>query len=139
MIKPKEITGFRIEKKTQFEMAEEEQKKAQIIAQRNFLIEKKELDLMPHRFLIEFSCKHPECRGHKISILDWEFAQLYRRVSRSDGWKAKMGEKLDQICCDKNDVCFFMGNMSSRPRTFCILGIFYPPKAVGKQLSFYRK
>jgi hypothetical protein len=92
-------------------------------------VDKKDLELIPYRFLISFKCNDPKCVvGHEISILDWEFGELYRKVSREVAWKEKMRQKVEQICSRENDVYFFMGNMASRKQTFCILGIFYPPK-----------
>ena len=137
IIKPREIRGFHIEKKTGPEIAEEEQKKKRILSQPDFFVEKKDLELIPYRFLISFTCNDTKCTTeHKISILDWEFGQLYRKVSGSDNWKEKMCQKVEEICSPKKDVYFFMGNMASRRQTFCILGIFYPPQV--KQLSLFK-
>lgn len=138
IIKPKEIAKFHIEKKTESEIAEEEKKKKRILSQKSFLVDKKDLELIPYRFLISFNCEDPKCTGHKISILDWEFGQLYRTVSREDAWKEKMRLKVEQICSQEKDVYFFMGNMASRRQTFCILGIFYPPKVVAKQPRLFK-
>ena len=136
IIKPREIRKFHVEKKTESELAEEEQKKKRILSQKSFLVDKKDLELIPYRFLISFNCNDPKCAGHKISILDWEFGELYRKVSTSVDWKEKMRQKFDQICSGKKDVYFFMGNMASRRQTFCILGIFYPSKV--KQPSLFK-
>ncbi len=137
IIKPREITGFKIQKKTETELAEEGQRKHAIMAQLSFVVEKKELELMPYRFLISFACDHPSCNGHNISVLDWEFGQLYRNVVKSANWEEKIQRKMAQICSKEKDVYFFMGNMASRRNTFCILGIFYPPKVMGKQLNLF--
>jgi hypothetical protein len=136
IIKPREIEKLHIEKKTESELSEEEQKKKRILSQKSLLVDKKDLELIPYRFLISFNCKDPKCTGHKISILDWEFGQLYRRVSREGAWKEKMRQKVEQIFSWENDVYFFMGNMASRRQTFCIQGIFYPPKV--KQPSLFK-
>jgi hypothetical protein len=136
IIKPSEIRQFHVEKKTKSELAEENKKKKQIVSQPSFLVDKKDLELIPYRFLISFNCNDHKCTGHKISILDWEFAELSRKVSTSVDWKEKMRQKFDQICSRQNDVYFFMGNMASRPQTFCILGIFYPPKV--RQPSLFK-
>ena len=137
IIKPREIGRFHVEKKTEIEIAEQEKKKKQILSQPSFLVDKKDLDLIPYRFMISFKCNDHNCTTwHNISILDWEFGALYRRVSRSVDWKEKMCQKFEQICSQKKDVYFFMGNMASRRKTFCILGIFYPPKV--KQPSLFK-
>ena len=137
IIKPREITGFKIQKKTETELAEEGQRKHAIMAQLSFVVEKKELELMPYRFLISFACDHPSCNGHNISVLDWEFGQLYRNVVKSANWEEKIQRKMAQICSKEKDVYFFIGNMASRRNTFCIFGIFYPPKVIGKRLNLF--
>jgi hypothetical protein len=128
IIKPREIRKFDIQQKTESEIVDEKQKKERILSQLSLFGNKKDLDLVPYRFMIFFNCNDPKCTGHRISILDWEFGALYRRVSRSVDWKEKMRQKIEQICSGEKDVYFFMGNMASRRQTFCILGIFYPPK-----------
>ncbi|MHB8111826.1 MAG: hypothetical protein ACYDHW_17525 [Syntrophorhabdaceae bacterium] len=136
IIKPMKIRGFEVQQKTESEIAEEKKKKKQILSQKSFLMDKKDLELIPYRFYISFNCDDPKCAGHKISILDWEFGELYRKVSRSDAWKEKMRQKVEQICSLEKDVYFFMGNMASRRQTFCILGIFYPPKVAEQPYLF---
>lgn len=136
IIKPREFRGFHVEPKTESEIKEGDKKKKQILSQKSFLMDKKDLELFPCRFLISFNCNNPKCTGHKISILDWEFGALYRRVSGSVAWEQKMRQKVEQICSPEKDVYFFMGNMASRRQTFCILGIFYPPKV--KQPSLFK-
>jgi hypothetical protein len=135
IIKPREVRDFGVQKKTRSEIAGEEKKKKQIVGQPSLWVDKKELELIPYRFLVSFNCNDRKCAGHEISILDWEFGELYRKVSRLVDWKEKMRQKFDQICSGKKDVYFFMGNMASRRKTFCILGIFYPPKV--KQPSLF--
>jgi hypothetical protein len=138
IIKPREIRKFDLQQKTESEIAEEKQKKERILSQLSLFGDKKDLDLIPYRFLISFNCNDPKCAGHKISILDWEFGELYRKVSRSVAWKERMRQKVEQICSREKDVYFFMGNMASRRQTFCILGIFYPPKVVAEQPYLFK-
>ncbi len=104
IIKPREIRGFHVQQKTESELVEENQKKKQIVSQLSFWVDKKDLEIIPYRFLISFNCNDPNCAGHKISILDWEFGELYRRVSRSVAWKEKMRQKAEQICSGEKDV-----------------------------------
>lgn len=137
IIKPKRIIGFQVQSKTQSEISEVTQKKVQILAQRSFVVEKKDLELIPYRFLISFVCDYRQCKEHQISILDWEFGQLYRNVVGADGWQEKIKTKVEGICSKSNDVYFFLGNLAKRRNTFCILGIFYPPKAPAQQLRLF--
>ncbi|HEA68923.1 MAG TPA: hypothetical protein ENI07_19235 [Desulfobacterales bacterium] len=61
-------------------------KKNSVVKQLDFFGEKKDLYILPIKIMIEFCCDDPKCSGHKMSILDWEFGQLYRKVSNSDNW-----------------------------------------------------
>lgn len=138
LIKPRNIHDFHIETKTKAEIKEEEEKKKNILAQRSFLIVKKELDLIPYRFLLSFKCQSNDCAGHNISILDWEVGQLYRNlINKGMDWKQKIESKVYQICEAQRDLYLFMGNMAARRKTFCILGFYYPPKISGLQLNMY--
>ena len=82
--------------------------------------------------MIEFLCNDPDCTGHKMSILDWGFAQLYRKVIKSVDWQNKIKPKiLDQIFSENHDTQIMLGNMVSHPQTFSVLGFFWPPKKQG--------
>ncbi|PIP42304.1 MAG: hypothetical protein COX19_01500 [Desulfobacterales bacterium CG23_combo_of_CG06-09_8_20_14_all_51_8] len=64
-----------------------------------------------------------------MGILDWEFGQLYRNVRGSVDWKQKITDRvMVDICCPKREPYLILGNIAKWQNTFCILGIFYPPK-----------
>jgi len=63
-----------------------------------------------------------------MSILDWEFAQLYRNVKNNSDWENKIEMKVNEICSPQKDTYLILGNMAKRQHIFCILGFFYPPK-----------
>jgi len=128
IIKPKEILKFKIEDKSESEIKAANAKKENIIRQHDMFEDRRDLDIIPYRFMLHFNCNNSECRGHKISILDWEFGQLYRNVNRSKNWKEKIEDKVADICGDDKETYLIMGNMAGRRHTFCILGFFYPPK-----------
>jgi hypothetical protein len=128
IIKPKEIRGFHIEKKDQSEINEANLKKDSVINQLDMLEDRKNLEIIPVRFVLNFICEDEKCRGHKLSILDWEFAQLYRKVKNSVGWEKKIEEKIMTICSDQRETFLILGNMARWQNIFCIIGFFYPPK-----------
>jgi hypothetical protein len=41
--------------------------------------EMKQLDFIKARFQITWDCGAPECRGHKMQVLDWEVCELQRK------------------------------------------------------------
>jgi hypothetical protein len=78
-----------------------------------------------------YHCGRPGCAGHRQGIIDWEWVALQRRLhgmndqALRDALQAKF---LGEICSDKNDVVFFVGNQAKRQHVFMVLGIFYPPR-----------
>ncbi|MBN1353634.1 MAG: hypothetical protein JW994_03065 [Candidatus Omnitrophica bacterium] len=95
---------------------------------------KKAIEAIPFEFRYQFFCENePDCPGHNLLIIDWEIGQSYR------DWRHKYKPEehllnmirkrwLELICAPKNDVYFFVGNMHRFPKTFMVLGVFYPPK-----------
>jgi len=136
IIKPKDIVHFTINQKTKEEIKEAESKKYQIMQQQELLREKKDLEIIPVRFTLHFICNDTNCtKPHKISILDWEFAELYRKECGRLGWEAKIKQKIDQLCAKDRDTHLFMGNMRGHPQTFCILGFFWPKREPEKVIQ----
>lgn len=99
------------------------------------LFDKKHIPLekIPYKFYYRYRCSEKGCKGHEQSIIDWEIMQLYRRLKRSgrsaagiiDGIKKKwMGE----LCGSDKDILFFVGNGYQTPKSFMVLGVFYPKK-----------
>jgi hypothetical protein len=135
LIKPREVVDFHIVSKSSSEMEEASLKKDAIMKQLGMFEDNKELDLLPVKFVLHFNCDDNRCNGHKISILDWEIAQLYRKLIRSQDWKIKLKEKvLNEICAESRETYFFMGNMAQHQHIFCVLGFFYPPKVRQRRL-----
>jgi hypothetical protein len=98
---------------------------------------KKNLEILPVKFQIQFFCDDSCCNGHDISILDWGLSELYRKIRTQQNWKDKIRHKvLKEICGGNRDIHLLMGNMVSRRQTFCIIGFFSPPKQSQLTLSF---
>jgi len=134
IIRPKEIIGFSIENKSQVDIRDAELKKNGIIKQLDMFESRKDLEIIPIRFILKFICEDSKCRGHNLGILDWEISQLYRKIKNFDNWKIKLEDKVMQICSEKNEVFLILGNMARWQHIFCILGFFYPPKIRQKYL-----
>ncbi|MBW1814398.1 MAG: hypothetical protein JRJ39_12215 [Deltaproteobacteria bacterium] len=128
IVKPKEILDFSIEEKSEEDIKEGEIKKKSIISQRGLFEQPKDLELLPVRLVLKFKCDDLSCRSHSMSILDWEFGQLYRKVKESTDWKQKITDKVMSICGPEREPYFILGNIARWQHTFCILGFFYPPK-----------
>jgi hypothetical protein len=90
------------------------------------------IETIPFNFYYHFYCHNSsECRGHKLSIIDWEIGEAYRN------WRYKYGTEeellpqikkkwLDGMCSERHDTYFFVGNMHRFRDIFMVLGVFYP-------------
>lgn len=135
LVKLKKLTRFQIESKPKTDIEQALRKKKTIMNQLDMFEDKKDLEILSYRFVLHFRCESSECNGHVMSILDWEFAQLYRKVKNSKDWKTKIEKKIKNICGPKKDTYLILGNMAKRQHIFCILGFFYPPK--NRQLRLF--
>jgi len=135
LVKPKEILECKIKMKSASEIKQANAKKNSIVKQLDMFEQKKDLEILPVRFMLKFVCDDPNCKGHDMSILDWEIGQLYRNVKNDSGWEGKIIDKINSICDSKNDTYLILGNMAGHQHVFSILGFFYPQKE--KQRSLF--
>ena len=138
IVKPKSVNEVIVRERDKKEVAAAIARKDSVVKQLDLFEEKKDLYILPVRIMIEFNCDDPDCSGHKMSVLDWEFGQLYRRVINSDNWREKIEAKiLTEICGETRDTHIILGNMAGHPQTFCVLGFFWPPKRQGRQMPLF--
>jgi hypothetical protein len=84
------------------------------------------------RFKIRFRCDDPACgAGHEFSVLDWEIDALYFRLRSRRGSPEQARDEvlrwLEKLLDPgKKDTHFFLGNISSHPQNFTIVGLWYP-------------
>ncbi|MCO8273940.1 hypothetical protein M1L60_25405 [Actinoplanes sp. TRM 88003] len=82
-----------------------------------------------------YRCADRRCRGHRQSLLDWEFVALQRRLGgltdaeAADQLRTKF---LDQLCGADRDVAFYVGNQAARPQAFSIGGVYAPRRPTGR-------
>jgi hypothetical protein len=114
---------------------ENEAKREACYAQLHFFDKKKNvIEQIPFDFYYRFNChEQPDCPGHSLPIIDWEIGQAYRnwryRYKSQEQLLQMIRQKwLDDICSDKKDVYFFVGNMNCFRDQFMVLGVFYPKK-----------
>lgn len=138
MVKPKSVKRVIFQRRNEKEVQDAINKKNGVINQLDMFEEKKDLYILPIRIMIEFYCDDPSCSGHNMTILDWEFAQLYRKLANRADWQEKIESKIiGGIFGEKRDTYVILGNMANHPQTFCILGFFWPPKVHSRQLSLF--
>jgi len=97
---------------------------------------KEELEKIPFDFSYEFACNDPACRGHEMLCTDWEMAQAYRawRQKYGDKWESKFRERFERDMIEKYDTHFYVGTIHQHPKSWIIVGLFYPPKGTTKGL-----
>jgi hypothetical protein len=89
------------------------------------------LEKIPFDFKYRYTCDDPKCSGHVQSIVDWEIHQSYRkwRKEYGDKWEEKLRQRYEYEMQHKNDTHFIVGTMREHPKSWIIIGLFYPPLA----------
>lgn len=91
------------------------------------------LEYIPYKFSYRFFCNDGRCKGHKLSVIDWEMLQSYRRWRDEYGsvWQEKFRQKYEGDLVGR-DLQFFVGTMRQYPKSWIIIGLYYPPKRKSK-------
>ncbi len=82
-----------------------------------------------------YRCADNRCRGHRQSLLDWEFVALQRRLGALTDAEAagQLRTKFfDQLCATDRDVAFYVGNQAARPQAFSIGGVYAPRRPTSR-------
>ncbi len=91
-----------------------------------------------YRFKVHFRCNDERCdNDHIFSVLDWETDALYfnlrQQENSPDTAASKVVDKIrDQVCAPDKDLYFFLGNISTHPQVFTIVGFWWPKKQPDK-------
>lgn len=89
---------------------------------------KQPAEVIPWRFQYRYYCLEEGCNGHTQTIVDWEIATLWRNVRHSPDWREKIRAKfVDDLWASNRDSRLFVGNQAQHPRSFLVLGVFWPP------------
>ena len=122
IFKPRKVTKLTIKGKNENDIKTAIAKKDSIVNQLDMFEEKKDLYILPDRIVLHFFCDDKKCAGHKLSILDWEFGQLMRKLKRKPNWQSALKNKIMNEIFDKDrDTYIMVGNMVSRQHIFSIL------------------
>lgn len=128
LIKPENVT-FEWAKKS---LSNQEARKACYAQLSLFNKRKVPIEEIPLDFYYKFKCANvAECPSHKLSIIDWELRQSYRKWRTQYPNEKILLEKIEQQWLnisntEKKDVYFYVGNTKRWRRTFMVLGVFYP-------------
>lgn len=87
---------------------------------------------VPFKFHYCFECDDPRCKGnHRMMIEDWEVGALFwkmvdKGVSHEEASRKVREKFLDEICGPKKDTHFYVGTILAHPKTWVVIGLFYP-------------
>lgn len=128
--KPRSITGFEIVAEESPNWSEAE---LNILQQTHMFADRpiETLEKIPYKFYYRFTCDQPGCHGHRLSCIDWEMGEAWRKWQTKYGpeWEAKFREKFDREMSAENDTHFFVGTTKAHPATWMIVGLFYPRRS----------
>jgi len=86
--------------------------------------------LRPPKFQVSYrwNCAHESCPGHVHSSCDWEVGAAALNFSKKyPDVTVPLIEKFGSaMLAPEKDTYFFVGNQHQRPKTFMVLGAFYP-------------
>lgn len=109
--------------------------KKSVLGQGDLFVKKKDLEKIPYNFKYEFtSLVDGKEKTHKLSIIDWEIPELYRKCrdaakgtqeQKEQEAIQKVLEKLEKFK-NEHDLYFMVGNQQAHPKSFMIIGLFYP-------------
>ncbi|MEU2775544.1 hypothetical protein ABZ646_22040 [Streptomyces sp. NPDC007162] len=130
VFRPAEFTGFRFAPAEPWPAS-----KAALADQLDLLAQDlRQLEWVPLEFRYSFRCADQGCGGHDMGLRDWEAGESYRKFLRQYG-KDDVEEGLrerwfDRMVSPEKAVHCFVGNVAARPKTFLLLGLFYPRRDV---------
>lgn len=133
LIRPKKVTGFRITRHPGWTTAQKA-KIDEYVNQFELFGNEDRTPLQAPRFsgTYLYECAESDCPGHKQGFLDWEFVafQLLRLRSMNDKAAQQHIQQrfFHEMCSPDRDVAFYVGNLAAHPRTFGVLGVYYPPR-----------
>lgn len=128
VFRPKDVSGFTVEKEPIEDWTQKQRNSlGQMLMFGNG--DKATLEKIPYSFTYHYRCQG-HCNGHHQKIIDWEIGEAYRK------WGYTEAERLDRIrdrwlnvlFGKDRDAALYVGNMFQHPRSFVVLGVFWPPR-----------
>ncbi|MEV0301344.1 hypothetical protein [Streptomyces prasinus] len=135
VFRPAEFTGFRFEPAERWPAS-----KTALANQMDLLAQDlRQLEWVPIEFRYNFRCADDTCTGHDMALRDWEAGESYRKYLRKYGKnevQAKLRERwFDRMITQDKAVYCFVGNVAVHPKTFLLLGLAYPRRAVAETVQ----
>lgn len=92
-----------------------------------------DLEYVPSRMKVVWRCSDPGCgekqghQPHEMQVLDWEMVEL----QRNQGATIACSTLAERLNLKEYATRFFLGNMLRYPKSFTIVGIWYPRRVDG--------
>jgi len=134
LVRPARVRGIRVTLESEWSPGQQG-----TVGQGNLLTTKAELVKPAHAFSYSYICQEPGCKGHVQKIVDWELGEAYRSWAPSGDELVEAVKRkwLDEMCAEKREPLFFVGDQHRYPGQFLVLGTFYPERRPNEnQLSF---
>lgn len=100
---------------------------------------------VPFKFQYRFECKDSRCkRNHCMMIEDWEVGALYwklidRGCTSDEAARAVRDKFLNELCGADRDTHFFVGTILAHPKTWVVIGVFWPRKELPRAPTIVQK
>lgn len=97
---------------------------------------------VPFKFQYCFECDDPRCKGnHRMMIEDWEVGALYWRevdkgASPDEAAASVRSKFLNELCGPDKDTHLFVGTILAYPRSWVVIGVFYPKASANSPYLF---
>jgi hypothetical protein len=136
LVKPGRILGVRARRRTAEERAEWIRHRDEALAIKDLFVDvdakTRDLVLPGVEYRMRFTCAESACgTEHDMAILDWGVYALSRKQYAIRGAEQAERDVIAQIekslDMTKRDAYLFLGNSLAHPRSFMIVGMFYPP------------
>lgn len=128
IIRPGSVEGVTVKHRTARDRAAYEARILELQSQKDlFRAEYKELGFRPFEVRLSWRCE-PRCEQcarapHDMSVLDWGLMEL----ARKNDWDAELAKaKLETLAGSDFDFQLFLGNMKNHPKSFVVVGLWYP-------------
>lgn len=125
LVRPDRVRGVRVTLESEWSASQ-----LGTAGQGNLLTSKAELVKPGHAFSYSYICQEPGCKGHVQKIVDWELGEAYRswKQTGDELLDAIKNTWLDQMCDEKREPLFYVGDQHRYPGQFLVLGTFYPER-----------
>jgi len=136
LVRPVDVSDLSIELNPAYESARSDRVDVDLFGRSRAVLEP-----TPFHAHYRYRCASRGCRGHRQSIVDWESGQLARRNLREVGGEEAMRRHrnrfLHEMCGPGRDTYFYIGNQHRHPRSFLVLGLFWPPRNSRPPLTLF--